>query len=320
MTATDVAFIGCDAADIIRVFAHQIAIQIVQCLPHFGSVFLIDAKDDCLREAIGLVQKISEMLCNRFGSLEQSNFSFEVRRSINLVWDATPIAINIIFTRPPTRRIPLSDDAVDSIWRKKAVFNSLPQTVLVNRIAEVKVRVASFIAQRCGCHAELVGGLEVFEDLAPIRIFAGAAAVTFIDDDQIEEVRRVLFIQAGSTFILCQRLIDREINLAALNSVSVFDLRAGVAELGEDFIFGIVNQNIAVRQVENFRTAMLAGSVPARIPKLPTDLKRNRRFPGARRHREQNAAFASDDRFNRAIDRNFLVVAFPLPQREIDRR
>src|SRR5207248_4026172 len=108
------------------------------------------------------------MLCNRFGPLEQSNFSFEVRRSVNLVWNATPVAINIIFTRPPTRRIPLRNHTLDAIRREKAVFDSLPQAVLVNWIAEVKVGVASFIAQRCGCHAELVGGLEVFENFAPV--------------------------------------------------------------------------------------------------------------------------------------------------------
>src|SRR5438552_15906607 len=108
------------------------------------------------------------MFCNGFGSLKQGNFSFKVLRSVNLIWNASHIAINIVFARPPTRRIPLSDDTVDSIWGEKAVFDSLPQAVLVNRVPEVKVRVARFIAQRRGCHAELVGRLEVFENLAPV--------------------------------------------------------------------------------------------------------------------------------------------------------
>src|SRR5438477_1207717 len=163
MTATNITFIGGHATDVVRILSDKVTIEIIQRSAHVGGVFLINTEDDCFREPIGLVQKISEMLCNRFSPLEQSNFSFEVRRSVNLVWNATPIAINIIFTRPPTRRIPLSDDTMNSIWREKAVFDSLPQAVLVSRIAEVKVRVAGFIAQRRGCHAELVGGLEVFE-------------------------------------------------------------------------------------------------------------------------------------------------------------
>src|SRR5438552_2597686 len=168
MTATNITFIGGHATDVVRILSHKVAIEIIQRSSHIGGVFLIDTEDDCFREAIGLVQKISEMFCYRFGPLEQSNFSFEVRCSINLVWNATPIAVNIIFTRPPTRRVPMRDNTVDSIWREKTVFDSLPQAVLVNWIAEIKVRVASFIAQRCGCHAELIGGLEVFENLAPV--------------------------------------------------------------------------------------------------------------------------------------------------------
>src|SRR5207249_10122804 len=168
MTATNITFIGGHATDVVRILSDKVAIEIIQCSAHVGGVFLINTEDDCFREAIGLVQKISEMLRNRFGPLEQSNFSFEVRRSVNLVWNATPIAINIIFTRPPTRRIPLSDDTVDSIWREKAVFDSLPQAVLVDWITEVEICVASFIAQRCCCHAKLIGGLEVFENLAPV--------------------------------------------------------------------------------------------------------------------------------------------------------
>src|SRR5881396_160501 len=160
MTATNITFIGGHATDVVRTLSHKVAIEIIQRSSHIGGVFLINTEDDCFREAIRLVQKISEVFCNGLGPLEQSNFSFEVRRSVNLIWNATPIAINIVFARPPTRRIPQSDDTVDSIWREKAVLDALPQTVLVNRIAKVKVRVAGFIAQRCGCHAELVGRLE----------------------------------------------------------------------------------------------------------------------------------------------------------------
>src|SRR5437762_7781454 len=137
MTATNITFIGGHATDVVREFSHEVAIEVIQRSSHVGGVFLIDTENDCFREAIGLVQKISEMSCNRFGPLEQSNFSFEVWRSVNLVWNATPIAINIIFTRPPTRRIPLSDDTMNSIWREKAVFDSLPQAVLVNRVPEI---------------------------------------------------------------------------------------------------------------------------------------------------------------------------------------
>src|SRR5436190_3894507 len=65
---------------------------------------------------------------------------------------------------------------------------------------------------------------------------------------------------------------------------------------------------------------MLTGSVPARVPEFPTDLKRDSRLSRAGRHRKEDATLAGNDRFNGAIDRNFLIIAFALPQREVDRR
>ena len=144
--------------------------------------------------------------------------------------------------------------------------------------------------------------------------------MTFIDDDQIEEVPRIFFVKSGAAFILCQRLIDREINLAALDRMSVLNLRACVTELGKDFVFRIVNQNVAIREIKNFRATVLTSSIAACAPKFPSNLKCDRRFADAGRHRKKNAAVASDDRFDSAIDRDFLVVTFALLKREVDRR
>src|SRR5438067_11673459 len=118
MTATDIAFLSGHATDVVRILSDKVATEIIQRSAHVGGVFLINREDDCFREAIGLVQKISDMLCNRFGSLEQGHLWFEVRRSVNVGCNATAIEINIVFARPPTRRTPLSDDTVDVILRE----------------------------------------------------------------------------------------------------------------------------------------------------------------------------------------------------------
>ena len=65
---------------------------------------------------------------------------------------------------------------------------------------------------------------------------------------------------------------------------------------------------------------MLASSIPTRVPKLPADLKCDRRLSRAGRHRKEDATLAGNNRFNGAIDRNFLIIAFALPQREVDWR
>src|SRR5438552_4090838 len=78
------------------------------------------------------------------------------------------------------------DSAMDTVWREKSVFDPLAQRVSVDRIAKVGVGVRIVRAlRRCG-HAELVGRLEVAEDLAPVALVVSAAAMALIDNDQIE--------------------------------------------------------------------------------------------------------------------------------------
>jgi hypothetical protein len=72
---------------------------------------------------------------------------------------------------------------VNPIWREKPVINSLPQTVSVDWITKISVAVPILFAQWRGGHTKLIGWLEVFKDFAPITFIAGAAAVTFVNDD-----------------------------------------------------------------------------------------------------------------------------------------
>ena len=68
--------------------------------------------------------------------------------------------------------------------RRYALF----QGVCVNRFAEVMdVGDVFSLLRRCG-QADLGGVAEVFEDLAPSRVFGRAAAVAFVNDDEVEEI------------------------------------------------------------------------------------------------------------------------------------
>src|SRR5438132_11042571 len=98
--------------------------------------------------------------------------------------------------------------------------------------------------------------------------------MAFVDDNQVEEILRVFFVQSRAIFVLRQSLIDGEIDLAALDRVAIFNLRARVAELREDFIFRIIDENVAVGEIKNFRAAMFTASIPTRVPEFPTNLKR----------------------------------------------
>jgi hypothetical protein len=46
-----------------------------------------------------------------------------------------------------------------------------------------------------------VAPAEVVEDLAPGGVFGGAAAVAFVDDDQVEEVGRELLVDVLSSSV-----------------------------------------------------------------------------------------------------------------------
>ena len=86
-------------------------------------------------------------------------------------------------------------------------------------------------------------------------------------------------------------------------------LKARSLKRRELVVFGVVDEDIAVGQRQDARTAIIAGAVPARRPELPTDLKRHDGFAATRRHRQKNPRAALSDRLDRAVDGGFLVIA-----------
>lgn len=72
-----------------------------------------------------------------------------IGRKMRDVFPATRVlAIKLVNAGPPARRIPFGDHTMHAIRRKKTVLNALPQAVLVDRIAEIKIGIAIVVAQR----------------------------------------------------------------------------------------------------------------------------------------------------------------------------
>ncbi len=255
MAAPDVALVGRDAADVIGILRDKVGVQVVQRRPHLARVFLIDAEDDRLGEAVGLLQELGQVPGDRLGAGAQRDDPLEILGLVFVVGDRAAVAVEFVLARPPAGRIPFGDDAMHAVRREEAVVDALPQAVFVDRIAEIAVGVAVVLAQRRGRHAELVGRLEVFEDLAPGAVIARAAAMALVDDDQVEEIGRDMLEKAGAALVLGERLIDGEIHLPALDDLAAFDLVARVAEGGEDPVLGVVDENVAVGEVEDLAGA-----------------------------------------------------------------
>ena len=131
----------------------------------------------------------------------------------------------------------------------------LGKAVFVERIAEVPVRIDVVLAARSGRHADLAGRLEPPQDLAPVAVSARTATMALVHDHQIEEVPRVLPVEAGTVLVAGDGLIDGEVHVPALDRSPPGDLRARVAEWPEFFGHRVVHQDVAVGEEQDLRLA-----------------------------------------------------------------
>ena len=125
--------------------------------------------------------------------------------------------------------------------------------------------------------------------------------MALINNDEIEEVARIFFIQPRPSFILREGLIDGEIHLASFVDLTILDLPARIAERSKDLVFWVIDENVAVSQIENLRTSVFAGAIPSCLPELPANLKRH--------YSQKNAALALQNRLHGSVYSDFLIVA-----------
>src|ERR1035437_7099701 len=152
-------------------------------------MFLIHAKDNRLGKAVSFLEKIRQMPGDSLRAGAEGDAPLKIGCGINLVGNFAAVTVEVVLARSPTGGVPLRDDAMHAIGCEEAVVNALPQTVSVNRVAEIKVGVAVLVAQRRGRHAELIRRLEIFKNLAPVGTVLGAAAMALVHDDEIKEIR-----------------------------------------------------------------------------------------------------------------------------------
>ena len=233
---------------------------------------------------------------NRQGTGAQGNDALEVFGLIFVVGDLAPKAVNFVLARPPSCGVPLGDDTVDPVGREKTVIDALTQTVLVDRIAEIQIGVAVVFAQRRRRHAKLEGGLEMFKNDAPRTVVARRFPVAFVDNNEVEEIRRVVAEKPGAALVFGKGLIDGEIHFAAFDDFAGINLVACVAEGGEGLVLWVVDKDVAVGQIKDARLAIFTRLVPAARPQLPANLEGHDGFAGSRRHSEKQALLSGKDR------------------------
>jgi hypothetical protein len=208
---SDASLVRSDAANIVGILLDQIGVEIIERGAHLVRVFLVDAENDRLGEATRPFHKIRDITRDRFRTRLERDGALEIDGLILAVGYRPPIAIEVALAGTPAGCVPLGHDTVNPIGREKSVFDTLAQTVGVNWIAEVTVSIAVILPQRRRRHAQLKRRLEVTQDFTPVAVVLGAAAMTFVDDDQVEKIFRVFFVQSGPIIVLGDRLVDREV-------------------------------------------------------------------------------------------------------------
>ena len=204
--------------------------------------------------------------------------------------------------------------------REEAVVDALLERVDVDRLAEVGVGVDVVLALGRRRHAELHRRREVVEDAAPVALVVGAAAVALVDDDEVEEVGRVLAeVGRGSPsfagpLMKVWKMVKKRLpflgTLPFLRDVGRGDAHHRVLGEGGEGVVGLVGEDVAVGEEEDARAARgLAGQVPAAVEELPGDLEGDEGLAGAGGQREQDALLAGGDRLHDALDGDVLVVA-----------
>lgn len=171
-----------------------------------------------------------------------------------------------------------------------------------------------------GIHVIVQRGGKLLDAERGEKAVIDAAAMAFVDDDEIEKVGRVVkeigfrrSVRVGSGH---EGLKDREENGAVFGNPAGFanlfrgDADAGVFGEGRELVKGLTGENVAVSEKQDARLPVwLTREIPAALKELPCDLKGDEGLAGAGRQRQQDALLPARDGFEYAVDGDVLIVA-----------
>jgi len=153
-----------------------------------------------------------------------------------------------------------------------------------------------------GRQTQMGGATEVLKHFTPGRVVCGTAAMAFVYNDQIEEIRGKLSVNLLPLFLAGDRLIQSKVDFVVPFNFAIGDLVHHFAKRSEVLLHGLIDENIAVGQEQD---AFLCLG----LPHTPNDLERGVSFARAGGHHQQHALLAFGNRFDGTIDGYTLVVA-----------
>ena len=291
-----------DAHHVPGVGGGKVGVGVDQGLAHALGVVDVLAEDDGLVIAVGGLEQLADLVGDQGGALLEDEAAVVIEFVVLAVFDHLAVLVGLADLGPPAVEVLVDADADDLVGGEEAVGNALAQRIGVNRLAEV-VDVGDLAGLLGGGgEADLGGGVEIFEDLAPGGVNRGAAPVALVDHDQIEELGRELFVDVLFLLGAADRLVEGEVDLEGLVRGAVGDLGHGRAERLEIVVPGLVGEDVAVDQEEDAPPG-------AGLPQPPDDLKGGVGLAGAGGHDQEDAVLAPGDGVDGAVDGDELVVA-----------
>ena len=151
-------------------------------------------KYDGFVEAVGFLQKFRDFRGHQPGSLIQHQLFVKILLVVDTVFDFIAVFVEHAFFRTPAGQVLIQIDANHFVGRQKSVVDPLAQGIGVDRLAKI-IDVGDIFGFFRGCgQADLRRPAEVFENLPPVGVFGGAAAMALVHDNQVKKIRGKLFI------------------------------------------------------------------------------------------------------------------------------
>ena len=287
--------------DILGILRHEVAVFVHERLPHPLCMVNVHTEYDGLGKAVVFFQKASDTLRHGGGALIDNEVFIVILGVVLPVLDLVPVDVVLSSRGPPTFQVFVQADAENFVRSEEAVVDTLFQTVCIDGFTEVRDIGYLFRFLRRSSHTDLRGTVEVFENPAPTGILLGAATVTLINDDKVEEIR-LKCTERLFVLITSQLLIEGQVQFIGAVQLFALDFRHDLCKRLEVLLHGLVNEDIAVSKEQDLFLA-------TGFPKAVDDLKRSIGLAGAGRHNEENAVLPTGYRINGAVDGDTLIVA-----------
>ena len=212
---------------------------------------------------------------------------------------------------------------LDAVGREESVLNALTERIGVDWFAEILVGVAVGVAFRRGRQPHVRRACEILQDRMPFALVVRPAAVTLVDNDEVEEVPRELLelhlrlLGLARSHILAlallaqQRLVKREIDDAVQRRIVHRRLEPIAIPLCKgEAVERLIRKDVAVGQEEDARLVQ-----PHPLPRpfcrdeLMAELICDEGLARSGRERDERILLPRAERLDDTLDRPLLIVA-----------